>query len=243
MSLNRNDFQAMQRALENNFLYRNDEDSLHVLLSLLENEYRVHQLKPKYTCMRAVARSIRRVLRSRQDAKEIVATLTRVLREEINRLEFAVYLEGYSLGYQDKEWTDRLEMATLDHVPVEELYQMKYLFHHRLNSDILVLKNRLMDEIEEHTPNYRRLSALTGTYCEKKIHRKIMRLNTYRDKQLMLWQDERMEQTGVREPAILVTWELERIYERVVRAYAKSIQKLFKEAYWHGLNDRVISRY
>lgn len=41
MSLNRNDFQAIQRALENNFLYRNDEDSLHVLLSLLENEYRV----------------------------------------------------------------------------------------------------------------------------------------------------------------------------------------------------------
>jgi hypothetical protein len=69
MSLNRNDFQAIQRALENNFLYRNDEDSLHVLLSLLENEYRVKKLKPKYTCMRSIARSIRRVLRNRQDAR------------------------------------------------------------------------------------------------------------------------------------------------------------------------------
>ena len=70
-----------------------------------------------------------------------------------------------------------------------------------------------------------------------------MRLNSYLHKQLMLWQDEETERAGIREPAILVTEELERIYERVVRAYAKSIQKLFKEAYWHGLNDRVISRY
>lgn len=243
MSLNRNDFQAMQRALENNFLYRNDEDSLHVLLSLLENEYRVKKLKPKYTCMRAIARSIRRVLRNRHDARDIVATLTRILREDINRLEFAVYLEGYSLGYQDKEWTDRLEMATLEQLPVEDLYNRQSLFHTRLNSDILVLKNRLMDEIEEHTPNYKRLAHLTGKYCEKKVHRKVMRLNSYLHKQLMLWQDDQSDQAGVREPAILVTGELERIYERVVRAYAKSIQKLFKEAYWHGLNDRVINRY
>lgn len=243
MSLNRNDFQAMQRALENNFLYRNDEDSLHVLLSLLENEYRVKKLKPKYTCMRAISRSIRRVLRNRSDAKEIVATLTRILNEEINRLEFAVYLEGYALGYQDKEWTDRLEMATLEQLPVEELYNRQSLFHTRLNSDILVLKNRLMDQMEEQTPQYKRLPLVTGKYCEKKISRKVMRLNSYLHKQLVLWQDEQTERTGIREPAILVTAELERIYERVVRAYAKSIQKLFKEAYWHGLNDRVISRY
>lgn len=243
MSLNRNDFQVMQRALENNFLYRNDEDSLHVLLSLLENEYRVKKLKPKYTCMHAIARSIRRVLRNRQDAKEIVATLTRILSEEINRLEFAVYLEGYSLGYQDKEWTDRLEMATLEQIPLEDLYNRQSLFHARLNSDILVLKNRLMDQIEDQVLQYRRLALLTGKYCDKKIHRKVMRLNSYLHKQLMLWQDEETERAGIREPAILVTEELERIYERVVRAYAKSIQKLFKEAYWHGLNDRVISRY
>ena len=243
MSLNRNDFQAIQRALENNFLYRNDEDSLHVLLSLLENEYRVKKLKPKYTCMRSIARSIRRVLRNRQDAREIVATLTRILSEEINRLEFAVYLEGYSLGYQDKDWTDRLEMATLEQIPVEDLYNRQSLFHTRLNSDLLVLKNRLIDQIEEHTPNYKRLSVLTSKYCEKRVYRKVMKLHTYLHKQLVLWQDDRSERMAITEPAILVTGELERIYERIVRAYAKSIQKLFKEAYWYGLNDRVISRY
>jgi hypothetical protein len=112
-----------------------------------------------------------------------------------------------------------------------------------LNSDLLVLKNRLIDQIEEHTPNYKRLSVLTSKYCEKRVYRKVMKLNTYLHKQLVLWQDDRSERMAITEPAILVTGELERIYERIVRAYAKSIQKLFKEAYWYGLNDRVISRY
>ncbi len=243
MSLNLQEFESIQKALENNFLYKNDADSLHVLLSLLENEYRVKKLKPKYTCMRAVTRSIRRALRGRSDAKEIVDSISRLLNDDMNRLEFAVYLEGYSLGYQDKEWADRLETATLSLLPVEDLYNRSTLFHTRSNSDILVLKTHLMDHIEDDTSYYHQLGVLCSRYCEKKFRKKILRLNVYRNKQLMLWEDPVDYRTGVKEPSLLVKDDLERIYERVVRAFTKSIAKLFKEAYWFGCNDRVISRY
>lgn len=243
MSLNLNEFQSIQKVLENNFLYNNDADSLHVLMSLLENEYRMKKLKPKYTCMRSIARSIRREMRHRSDAKDVVQTITRLLNDDINRLEFAVYVKGYSMGYQDKAWADKLETVTLSYLPVEDLYNRTTLFHTRVNSDILVLKTHLLDELEDSVPYFRQLGIFATKYCEKKFRNKIMRLNIYHNKQLILWQDPNAQRAGFSEPSILVKDDLERIYQRIVRAFSKSIAKLYKEAYWYGVNDRVISRY
>lgn len=242
MSHNRNDFNAIRKTLQDNFLYRNDEDSLQILLSLFENEYRVNKLTPKYTCMPAVSRSVRRVLRTRGHSKEVMQAVTGVLNDDVNRLEFAVYLEAYTAGYQDISWANQLEEHTLAFLPIEDLFHRNTLFHTRLNSDILVLKNRLMDAIDE-SKTYSQLGQRTSRYCEKVVKHKIQRLNTYANKQLVLWQDEQSGSAGYTEPAFIVQGDLDRIYARVVRAFAKSIQKLYKEAYWYGVNDRVLNRY
>lgn len=243
MSKNRKEFNAMRKTLEDNFLYRNDEDSLQILLSLFENEYRVHRLTPKYTCMPAIKRSVRRVLRILGIRHhEVMQSVCSMLNDVVNRLEFAVYLEAYTAGLKDTEWANQLEERALAYIPFEDLFHRKTLFHSRLNTDILVLKNQLMDAIDA-SDAYHQLGHRTTKYSERVIHPKILKINTYADKQLMLWQDDELGEYGFSEPAIIVRKDLDRIYERLVRAFLKSIQKLYKEAYWYGVNDRVLNRY
>lgn len=243
MSLNLNDFQSVQDALSMRFLYRNDSDSLHVLLSLLESEFRVKKLKPKYMCMTAITRSVRRVLKNRNDAAEIEHALRRSINDDINRLECAVYLEAYARGYRDKRWIDALETVTLKSFPVETLYNRTALFHTRLNSEALVTKNHVMDDLDAQEEIGSHLRTVITKYGDKILRKKVFRLNVTLNRQLMLWQDSGQSTPKISEPSILVTEELERIYQRILVAYSKSIYRLYKEAYWYGINDCVLARY
>ena len=170
-----------------------------------------------------------------------MSAIYRKINDDINRLELALYLESYSLGYYDNTWVNQLEKAAVRTIPIDELYNREQLFHTFLNNEALVVKNKLYAELDEDEESSQYIKRVTYVYCERKIKSKIMLLNEYRDRQLAF--DLESDTLQIKEESIVTIPELSKIYRRIYMAYVKSMRRIYKEAYWYGVNDKVMSRY
>src|SRR5690606_18404366 len=125
----------------------------------------------------------------------------------------------------------------------DDLYKKNYLYHFDLNNKqakrIRELIEQKLDEIENKSKD---LQNHIIKYCENILKGKILSLNRYLDKQLTI--DYNLKTYSIKEDYSLLTLEeLNYIYNEVVKVVLKSGFKLYKEAYWYGLNDRVLKRY
>lgn len=120
--------QSLRKGLEYKFLYQDDPTSMQLLLSMLENEYRVYKVRPEYQCMKRLCRSLGRDLNHRDDRHEIVDAVYRLINNDVNRLELAIHLDHYARGYCDNDRVNELEILALKSMPVEELYVARHSF-------------------------------------------------------------------------------------------------------------------
>src|SRR5690606_1244872 len=79
-------------------------------------------------------------------------------------------------------------------------------------------------------------------YCDNILKGKVLSLNKFLDKQLTI--EYNSKTFSIKEDYSLLTLEeLTSIYKEIIKVVFKSGFKLYKEAYWYGLNDRVLKRY
>ncbi len=243
MALTNDSFCDLYEGLKHNFLFKNDLNSIHILLNLYDIEDNIRNIFPKYVSIKFLRNSITRVLKERRGNQLIAFNLGALLHEDINRLELLLYLEGYKNGFVNIKEANRLEGLAVSTYSINEIYNQKYLFHFETGTDsIKDFKDDIFSELDTFEDSCCRLASLISKYCEKVIRTKVFSLNMHLDKQLTIGYVDENTLISEDEP-LLTSDELNAIYNEVVRIINRNGLRLFKDAYWNGLNDRVLKRY
>lgn len=238
MALSINNIKKLHKCLEYNFLYKDDLKSMHLLLSILENEIRLKKLKPNYICMKGIRRSIARTLHYRSDKDLIQRDIRKLINDSVNKLELSVYIDAYFTGYQDKTWADNLEKIALGYGLLDDFGGEDFLFHLSQDYRIVELKEKLYKSLDERLVKSSRLERISHTYCERTIKDKIFALNETVDTQLVIGTD-----SIEKHDRLLTIPELTTIYQNINSSFARNLRKIYKYSYWYGINDRVLNRY
>lgn len=244
MALPNKDLYELCAGLKYNFLFKNDINSIHILLNLYDIEDNIKNIFPKYVSIKYLRNRVRRIFKDRKGKQLIAYNLVNLIHEDINRLELLLYIEGYKGGFSNIKYANKLENLTYRYYSLEELYSLKYLFHFETKvKDILNLKEELFKELTSKASNSNaNYAEIINEYCDFVIKSKVFSLNKFLDKQLILNYDK--DGINIIEDEHLLTKEdLSRIYKEVLKIIVKNGQKLFKDAYWNGINDRVLLRY
>lgn len=224
-----------------NFLYNGDINSIHILLNLYDIEANITNVYPKYRCTKEIRKKIKKLLFPRKDRQLISNNVTMLVHEDIDRLELTLYLKSYYIGFNDNKWVNLLEDEALKQYSEEELYKKNFLFHYDISKKEV---NYVFNSLEEYLDNKERetkyLSDLIYSYCDKIIKKKIYNLNLFIDKQLTI---DYSENPNIHEEPLVTYDQLNRIYKLLVKSIYKNMIRTHKEAYWFGLNDRVLNRY
>lgn len=243
MAIVDSDVSIIYDGLINKFLYKNDTNCIHILLNLFDLEEDITNICPKYITTKKLKKRMTRYLRNRKDNHLISLSLGQLLHEDINRLELYIYLEGYKQGYYNNYWANRLEKAILINNQLEDLYTMKYLYHFGSNlREIKLVKSRVFDEIQKKEDGNNFLHDTILEYSTSIFKFKVFNLNNFLDKQLIIDCDSDST-TFTEDEDLLNINELKNIYQETINVVFKNGLKLYKEAYWYGLNDRVLKRY
>ncbi|MDO5018255.1 MAG: hypothetical protein Q4E02_03035 [Lagierella massiliensis] len=231
----------LKEELKSRFLYQDDLDSLYLLLSVIESEYVCNTLRPKYSCTKRVYNAIGKFFLNREDVDEIKAAGVKILNEDLSRLEFAIYLQAYSLGYENLQAVNFAENYALSKLSPSELRGRKKLFHTYKDKDTRAVKKQTVYSINNYKEFEKGTEKLVDKYFDKVIKDKIYYLNKYLDKQLIFRFDG--VNTYIVEERFITLKELELLFDKLLKTYMRSIKFLCKEAIWFGVNDRVLSRY
>ncbi|WP_353096999.1 hypothetical protein [Tissierella praeacuta] len=224
------------------FLYKNDINCIHILLNLYDLEENITNICPKYVSIHHLKKHISKFLKQKKGNYSISLNLGQLIHEDINRLELFIYLEGYKHGYFNNYWVNNLEEIAVRNIPIDKLYKKKYLYHFdnkiRQISDIKAL---IGEEIQKNEKENKYLYNIIKDYCNKLLRGKIFNLNRHLDEQLTIEYNSKICCT--KEDSLLTLDELNDIYKEMIKIVLKDGLKLYKEAYWYGLNDRVLKRY
>lgn len=229
--------------LKYNFLFKDDINSIYILLNLYYTEENIDNIYPQYVCLGDIKKKIRRELKGRNDRNLVTNSLGLLIHEDVDRLELCFYLEGYKYGYYNNKWINQLEKEAIKYYGIENIYTRKYLFHYEDDiEDIRKLKNGLEREIDilENENKYIENNILK--FFEKKIKGKVFNLNMYIDRQLKF--ELKSNSLGIKEEGhIFNCYELDALYNIIYKETLKSIKKIYKNAAWFATNDKVLKRY
>ncbi len=243
MALANRNMSSIYDGLIYKFLYKNDLNSIHILLNLYDLEDNITNICPKYITINKLKRRINNFLKERKDNHYISLNLSQIIHEEVNRLELFIYLEGYKHGYYNNYWVNILEKITLKEICVDKLYDMKYLHHFGSNiKDVIEFRKQINKEIQKKEKTNKTLYNKIVKYTNSILKVKVFNLNKFLDKQLTIDYDSKKYEIKDDEEYLNFE-ELNNIYKETVKVVLMNCLKLYNEAYWYGLNDRVLKRY
>lgn len=225
--------------LKRNFLYRGDIGSLKSLMSFYDINMGVQNIFPKYVSMGILRNKIAKAIAYRSDAHCISRSLSLQIHEDINRLELYIYLDGYIQGFNNANLANALEKEALKFYKSSDLANKKYLFQFKnVNRDVRNFKKRLRSELIKDEKKRGKVLATVYEFSNKVIKDKTYSLNKYVDRQLELDRD------GINPASIMIPKEdLKIIYKETFKFILNTCTNLYTDAYWNGLNERVLKRY
>lgn len=243
MALSDTNVYNIHEGLKHKFLFNNDINCIHILLNLYDLEDNINNIYPKYISMNNLRRHISRLLKNRRGNYLIALNLGQLIHEDINRLELFLYLEGYKHGYFNNKWINNLEELAIKEFSSDELYEKKYLFNFETkDNEVVQLQSSIEEELEAIEKEDKLLHNSITNYMDHVIKSKVFSLNKYLDKQLTI--EYNSETFNIKEDETLLTLEdLDKIYKEVTKVILRDGFKLYKEAYWNGVNDGVLKRY
>lgn len=227
-------------SLEYQFLYNNDADSIFLLLSWLENKSLGDSLVPSYTVIKALLTGLRRSIRGRSDKKSIVDAISKLVSDDLNRLELAFTIKAYRNAQEHNALIDKLEVLALEYYTPKELSSMKILFHDSNIAKILQFKEEVRDKLLE-CKVLANNEYHTNIFLEKNIKKKFFRVNFYMDKQVVV--DYTNTDILMLEGKNLTINELLHIYSKAKFYINRALSEAYINQFWFSLNDSVLCRY
>lgn len=233
----------LYEGLKNRFLFNNDINSIYILLSLYDLEENISNIYPQYICTRNINNRIKNILRDRNNPSAISRAITKVIHEDIDRIELCFYLEGYKYGFYNNRWINVLEEMALKYFDLDILYEKRYLFHFNYsNNEVNEIRRNIRKEIESKEKDTGEYTELIEIFTNKVIRPKLKNIDNYIDRQLKL--EFNPHEFNIMEEKINFTPdELEKVYKAIIRELKKNLMNIFKDSCWYALNDRVLKRY
>lgn len=231
----------VEKKLEYKFLYNNDIDSIHILLSVLENKYDYFNIKPKYTLMKYVSYGLYRTLAFRKDREAILHTLKILINDDINRIELSVNIEAYSNGFYSHEYVDKIERLALKYYPVIALENRRKLFHNSKIEEVKYAKDEIFYALEENSLVFDNIEKIARYFCSENLRAKVYSINEYMSSQLVI--DENNLGVLKLEGKMLTLQELNKIYDKLEEQLVRNMKNVYKMYFWYGINDSVLKRY
>lgn len=229
-----------EQSLEYQFLYNDDPDSIFLLLSWLENKNVGENLVPKYSVTKALLTGLRRSIRGRKDKKSIVDAISKLVSDDLNRLELAFTIKAYRNACVCTRLIDKLERLALNYYTANELSNMKYLFHDSNEARIVKFKENVREEILKNKLSYNNEYHINN-FLDNNIKKKFFRVNFYMDKQVVV--DYNNADILTLEGKSLTINELQHIYSKAKFYINRSMEIAYFNQFWYSLNDSVLSRY
>ncbi|CDZ75049.1 hypothetical protein ING2D1G_0891 [Peptoniphilus sp. ING2-D1G] len=241
-------FKDIKKFLTERFLYDNDTESLNILLNIYEIEDKVENINPAYISLKHLKKDILKFLKDKEGKELISYNLSELIYSDINRFELFLYLEGYKAGVNSLKSANRLEILTFKYISLEELYIRKKLFNYEIkNSEILNLKQSIINDLRKDNKVKSYIYNSVFKFNIKFLKRKIFKLNDYLDKQLILnfdLKDDDENQEKFKEVnSYLTRKELLGLNIKIVKFLYRDAMRVFENAFWNGINDKVMKRY
>lgn len=229
-----------ERSLEYQFLYNDDPDSIFLLLSWLENKNVADSLIPKYIVTKALLTGLRRSIRKRADKKSIVDAISKLVSDDLNRLELAFIIKAYRNSLNNYDIVNKLENLALKKYNPDELSNMKSLFHDSNDQEVLKLKNKVQERLLRDKVLAQNEYHI-NMFLDKHIKSKFFRVNFYMDKQVVV--DYTNADILRLEGKNLTINELLHIYAKAKFYINRSMTEAYLNQFWYSLNDLVLCRY
>lgn len=231
--------------LKNQFLFNNDINSIHILLSLYDLEENISNIYPKYICSKNIRHRIKTVLNNNENKDIIAQSITRIIHDDINRIELCFYLEGYKYGFFNNNWVNIIEKRALEVFNIEKIYEQNYLFHFNIkDKKAKGIRNSIRKEIDMKENRDKDIHKMVNDFCEKVIKKKIINLDKYVDKQLKLDFNIYNQNFNIKEECYkLDETHINKVYSAIVQVLTRNLKNIYKDACWYALNDKVLKRY
>ena len=154
-----------------------------------------------------------------------------------------MYLEGYRLGLNATKSANKLECLTFKYLELEDIYKRKKLFNYELNNqEILSLKERYIKGLRKDEKVKRHIHDIVYGFELHILKSKIFDLNSHLDKQLV-FDFESGDYVFKEMNSFLSKKELYGLNKKIIRFLYIDGMRVFENAYWDGINDRVMKRY
>lgn len=237
------DSNNLARTLKIKFLYENDINSIHLLLNFYDLEEDLGDICPEYISLNYIQKCVSKFLDYRKGNELAAKNLAELIHEDINRFELYIYIEAYRAAFNYMPCVNKLEQELLKNISLVKLYENRKI--NKLFNDNTKLENfrrAFKDNIKKEIIKNKSLKRNIITYSNLVIKPKIFDINKHLDRQLtMVERDNHM--AIMYETELFKKSELISLYKFICRLMYKDTVRIFTDAYWYGLCDKVIKRY
>lgn len=232
----------MYKGLKDNFLYKNDLNSIYILLAMYDIEENINNIFPKYMCLKDIKKRIKAVLRNRSDCENIAHNLSVVIHEDINRLELCFYIEGYRDGFNSLKYSNLLEKKIVEKFGLNYLYKEMFLNSVLNDYRTQEIKESIFKKLDGEVNKKIYIKQLIDKFVGKVIKKRILSLEKYIDKQLKFgFNNEKYSIIEINYD--MNDTEVEKISALIRESLKKHLCYAYNEAFWNGMNDKVFRRY
>lgn len=240
---NKYEYDEVRNFLAERFLIRGDVDSAQVLLNLYNIEDQIENIVPSYISLSSLKKDVFKYLRHKEGVELIVYNLSNLIHNDINRFEFYMYLEGYKRGFSEVDAVNQLEILSFKFLGLEEMYKRKKLFNYDMkNTDVLDFKKYLFKDVRKDYSNILFLRNSVVKFYDGVLNKKIKNINSLMDRQMVLSFTGSKEKF-VEQNSYLIKREIHGINRKITKFLYRDGMKVFENAYWDGVNDKVMKRY
>lgn len=238
-----NKVRDIYQGLTDKFLYNDDLNSIYMLLALYDIEENISNICPIYTYSKDIRHKIKNILKDREDAEVISQNLSIIVNEDMNKLELCFYLEGYKDGFNSPKHINYLEDKSLQLLNIKDIYEAQYLFHFDTkNNSILEFKAECFEYLDNKNEKNKHIEELIHRFASKVIKKKIANLGDYVERQLKINFDIYNFSIGEVDYNLSIE-EVDRLYRLILKTLTEHLKKVYKEAFWYAINDKVLMRY
>lgn len=224
------------------FLYNHDHDCVYNILDMDTNHKLLKKLNPSYKTMRNVRRRLFYFFKDYKNRYELVNFITKEISEDINRLEIYINILAYNFGYGDTSLANSLEMISMRNTNESEIKEK--FANENINDNIYIqkFKKNIFYSIHSEEQQTKYLKSIIYNFSDNIISPKIYKINKLPEKQQLLRYDE--DGYTIFDSHTLISLnDLEELNKRITRSIYKNAIKIYEEAFWCGLYDRVEKRY
>ncbi|NLM06311.1 MAG: hypothetical protein GX219_05260 [Tissierellia bacterium] len=230
--------EALYSGLLEKFLYNKDHDCVYNIFDMDLSEGHYKNLSPSYKMVKNIRRRLSYFFRDVENKTEIVNYISKEIGEDINRLEVYLNIIAHNLGYSNTSEANKLEIKMVRGISNNQ----DCLFFELENEEVDNFKKKLLSKLIHDERNTENIKEIVRNFSNTLIKKKIYSLNSREVGQLILKYDD----TGYSIsdlPELVTRDEIDELYKRIFRSMYKNAVKVYEEAYWQGLIDRVMARY